>query len=90
MLDFRYKVVDPEKASSLLSRQSSTYLIDQATGTKCAVTRTSVGPLRAGAAKPIADRNYVILFANPGQVVKSGSKVTVIIGDFKVENLAVE
>ena len=39
---------------------------------------------------PHADRNYVILFGNLGGVVKAGKKVTVVIGELKVENLVVQ
>ena len=90
MLDFRYRVIDPEKAASLLSRQIKPHLIDQATGRKFEVTRTRLGPMRQTAVKPQADRNYIILFANQGKTVKRGNKVTVVIGDFVIENLVVE
>ncbi len=90
MLDFRYRVIDPEKASLLLKRQSEVYLIDQATGTKLEVPRTKLGPMRQTAVKPEANRDYFILFSNPGGSVKKGEKVTVVIGDFKAENLIVE
>jgi hypothetical protein len=90
MLDFRYRVIDPEKASSLLNRQSKAYLIDQATGTQLLVPRTRLGPMRQTAVRPLANRNYFILFSNPGGIVKAGNSVTVVIGDFKAESLIVE
>jgi hypothetical protein len=40
--------------------------------------------------KPVANRDYIILFGNPGNLVKQGSRVTVVIGDLKVEDLVVE
>jgi hypothetical protein len=51
-----------------------------------------VGPLRqtVRSGKPEANRNYFILFANPGKYVKPGNKVTVVIGDFKAEDIVVE
>ena len=90
MLDFRYRVIDPEKASSLLSRQSNSYLVDQMTGTKLIVPRTRLGPMRQTAVKPLANRQYFIFFTNRDGLVKPGSKVTVVIGDFKGENLIVQ
>jgi hypothetical protein len=48
-----------------------------------------VGALRQKTIKPEAGRIYFILFGNPN-VVKEGSKVTLVIGDVKVENLTVE
>ena len=90
MIDFRYRIIDSEKASMLADRQTKPYLIDQATGTKLPVPRTRLGPMRQTAVKPAADRDYIILFGNPNKLVKQGSRVTVVIGDFKVENLIVE
>ena len=90
MIDFRYHVLDSEKASILLSRQVQPYLIDQSTGTKLFVPRIKIGPMRQTAVKPPAGRNYVILFGNTNGSVKSGSKVTVVIGDLKIEDLVVE
>jgi hypothetical protein len=89
MLDFTYRITDSEKASSLVRKQVKPYLIDQATGTRLSVPMTKLGAMRQTAVLPEADRNYRILFGNPG-LVKAGSKVTVVIGDMKVENLVVE
>lgn len=89
MLDFRYRVLDAEKAEALFVRQTKPHLIDQASGKVLAVPRMAkVGPLRTSD-KPQEGRIYWMFFANPG-VVKAGSKVTVVIGDFKAENLTVE
>jgi len=90
MLDFRYRVIDPEKASLLLQRQTQSYLIDQATGGKLAVPRTKLGPMRQTSVKPLPNRNYFILFANPGRSVKLGDKVTLVLGDLKIVDLVVE
>ncbi len=90
MLVFRYQVINPEKALLLFERQNKPYLIDQATGTKLAVPRTKIGPLRQTSVKPIAGRDYSILFGNQRGLVKPGDKVNIIIGDFKVEDITVE
>ncbi|MFZ5998472.1 MAG: hypothetical protein ACOYW7_13460 [Nitrospirota bacterium] len=90
MLDFRYRVLDPEKAAPLFDRKVKPLLIDQATGAKFAVPEPpKVGALR-NTRKPVANKNYFVIFANPAQYVKKGNKVTVVIGDFRVENLVVE
>ena len=34
MLDFRYRVLDPEKAAALFDRKTKPYLIDQESGAK--------------------------------------------------------
>jgi len=93
MLDFRYKVMDPEKAVYLLDRRYKPYLVDQKSGARFIVPAPAkVGPLRQSldTGKPITGRTYFVMFANPGQYVKPGSMVTVVIGEFKAEDLKVE
>ena len=91
MVDFRYKVIDPVKAAKLGKADSKPSLIDEATGTTLLVPKTpKVGPLRQTAEQLDAGKIYWMLFANRGQVVKSGSIVTIAIGDFRVEHLEVE
>jgi hypothetical protein len=90
MLDFRYRVIDEKKAAPLFSHKIKPYLIDQATGAVMAVPDVpKVGSMRS-TRKPLKDKNYAILFANPQKYIKPGSKVTVVIGDFRAENLVVE
>jgi hypothetical protein len=89
LLDFRFHVMDPEKANPLIGRHAKPYIIDESSGLKLAVPdMPKVGSLRAKGNEP--DRDYFILFSNPNGVIKKGSKVTVVSGDFKVENLVVE
>ncbi|MBC8419195.1 MAG: hypothetical protein H8E10_11420 [Desulfobacterales bacterium] len=92
-VDFRYVIVDPEKAKTVLSRgkqNKDVFLLDQKTGKKFPVPVTKVGPLRATTLSPKKDRQYTILFSNVGKSIKKGGKVSVIIGEFKAENLTVE
>ena len=90
MLDFRYRITDTDKALPLFERKTKPYLIDQASGTKFVVPAPAkIGPLR-NSNKPLADRTYFMFFANPGRYIKQGDKVTVVIGDFKAEDLIVE
>lgn len=90
MLDFRYRVKDPEKAAPLFVRNTKPYLIEQSSGAKFAVpSPPKTGPLRTSD-NPQADRIYFIFFGNPGKYVKPGDKVTVVIGDFRAENIIVE
>ena len=89
MLDFRYKVVDAAKAAPLFVRQEAPYLIDQASGKSLTVPNMAkIGPLRSSN-QPLQGRTYWMFFGNPG-LVKAGAKVSVVIGDFKVENLTVQ
>jgi len=93
LLDFRYRIIDPERALPLVDRRNEAYLIDQESGTTLSVpSGAKVGPLRQTVryGKPKQDRIYFVLFANPGGIVKAGSKVTVVIGEFTAGNLVVQ
>jgi len=91
MIDFRYKVIDADKAAQLSNRKFKPYLIDEATGAKLLVPNTpKVGPLRQTSVKPVAGKVYFMFFSNPGRFVKPGSRVTIVIGDFRVEHLVIQ
>jgi hypothetical protein len=91
IVEFRYRVQDPIKAARIINRKVHPFLLDQATGARFDVPRApKVGTLRHMGSKLMAGRTYNILFANPGRYVKRGNKVTVTIGDLRLENLVVE
>jgi hypothetical protein len=91
MLDFRYRVVDPGKAMPVLDKHLKASLVDEKSGTELGVTAApKIGSMRQRTPKPEANRTYFILFANRGGVVKEGGKVSVVIGDFKAEHIAVQ
>ena len=91
MLDFRYRMLDPEKAAAIMDRKIKPQLIIESTGRKLQVpVSAKIGPIRQSPKFAKADRNYFMIFANPGRAVKAGDKVTVVIGDFKAEHLVVE
>lgn len=90
MLAFKYRVLDPEKAKLLNDRQTRAFLRDEATGNVLSVpAMENVGELRTGAA-PVADRTYFMIFGNPGRLVKSGSRVSVVAGALHVDGLIVD
>ena len=90
MVDFRYRVLDAKKADELFSKGDKPYLVDQKTGKVLAVPRTAkVGPLMSSYQHK-QGRIYWMFFGNSGGLVKAGSKVNVVIGEFKAENLVVE
>ena len=95
MIDFRYRVINPEKAAPLLSRKKiDRHMLVEKSGAVLQVPSTEkLGALRSAVSTPdMVKRNriYGALFANPGKHVKPGDKVTVVIGDFKAENIIVE
>ena len=90
MLEFRYKVVDAEKAKSLFERQNKPMLTHAETGAQLIVpTPAKTGALR-NSNPPKDDHTYWMFFANPGKLVESGEHVNIQIGDFLVENLVVQ
>jgi hypothetical protein len=91
MLDFRYRVLDPEKAMPLFREDIFPYLIDQDSGSKLPVTgSTKVGPLRPTSRDPRKGIDYFMFFGNPGQLVKAGTRVTVVVGEHQLEGLVVQ
>jgi hypothetical protein len=90
MIDYRYRVLDADKATDLFKRQIKPFLIHQETGKVFAVPETAkLGPLR-NSNTPQEGKIYWMFFGNVGNLVQSGDKVTVVIGDFRVEDLIVE
>ena len=90
MLDFRYRVVDPVKASVVLDRGTPAYLVHHATGTKMGIPETKMGRMRQNTLKPEKGRTYFMLFNAAGREVSPGDKVTVVIGEHRFENLTVQ
>ena len=92
MLDFRFKVLDVEKARALFDRKIKPYLFDPSTGTTLGMPDdTKLGALRAGLRNPpVAGKLYYVLFANGYGSVRRGRGVDVVMGDCKVEHLVVQ
>jgi len=90
MIDFRYRVLDSDKAADLFVRQTKPALVHQETGKVLAVPETAkIGPLR-NSNQPQNGKIYWMFFGNAGGLVHHGDEVTVSIGDFTAENLIVE
>lgn len=90
MLDLRFQVVDPEKAKAVLDKNKKAYLLDGKTGKTLPVPVTKAGALRQTTLKPEAGRVYFMLFTNPGGMVKEGSRVNLVIGDFRKDDIIVD
>ncbi len=89
MLEFRYRIVDANKAQPLFTRGSKARLTDDASGLQTTVPNPpTTGALRStNDAK--AGRTYFMFFANPARFIKTGNTVTVTIGDFSVSGIPV-
>ena len=89
MLRFDYRVLDEKKAKPLFDKAAKPYLVDDASGARLSVpTMENIGDLRQS---PVSATNrvYFMIFGNPGKLVKPGSNVSVVIGDFHVDGLTV-
>lgn len=92
MLDFRFHVTDADKALPLFDQRIKPYVIADRSDIKLPVPMAA----KVGAFRPTnrgknitAGRNYYIVFGNPDRHVKPGETVTVVIGDFRIDNLLV-
>ncbi|MEO8679033.1 MAG: hypothetical protein ABI665_08305 [Vicinamibacterales bacterium] len=89
MLEFRYRIVDANKAQPLFARGSKPRLKDDASGLLTTVPNPpTTGALRStNDAKP--GRTYFMFFANPARFIKVGNTVTVTIGEFSISGIPV-
>ena len=91
MLDMRYRLIDPEKAGRVMHQQAQVYLIDQASGMKLPVpTMAKVGRLMQRPEKTAEDKVFWVFFSNPGALVKTGAKVTLVIDGIRIEDIVVQ
>jgi hypothetical protein len=91
MLDFRFKVLDKEKAMPFFLKELQPHLIDKRTGAVLEVpVPAKGGPMRPTSRDPREGITYFMLFANPGSFIKAGNQVAIVIGDIRVDNLVVE
>ena len=89
MIDLRYRVLDAGKAGELFVRKNKPLLIDQESGKVLTVPNMGkIGPLRTSN-KPKEGKIYWMFFNNISGLIHSGSKVTVVIGAFRAEDLVV-
>ena len=89
-LEFRYRVLDGDKAKILNDKRATPYMVDWQTGNRLLVpTMEKIGTLRQ-VANPEVGREYWMVFSNPGKLVKPGQRVDVVVGSFRVEGLTVE
>ena len=91
MLDVRYYVYDKEKAKPLFDRKLRPFAIEEATGIKYGVPASpKVGFLRQAPQHVKENKQYFLMIANPGKRIKRGDRLTLVIGDFRIEHLTVE
>lgn len=91
MLDFRYRVLDADKARALFERKARPLLVD-GDGLQLGVPAVpKLGQLRATSPRNVkAGRTYSMLFANPGRYVERGARLALVIGDARIDGLVVD
>ena len=91
MVDLRYRILDADKAAFFLNRKIAPYLLDSAGARLGVASSPKIGQLRSTQHGAIhLDRDYSMLFGNPGRYLQQGSKITLVIGEHKIENISVE
>jgi hypothetical protein len=67
-------------------------MLDEASGAQLGVPDTAkLGQLRTtGRNKVVAKQDYFILFANPGRYVQAGNRMTLVMGDLRIEHITVQ
>ncbi len=92
MMDFRFRVLDANKALPLFDYRIKPYIVVPRSGARLPVPMAA----KVGAFRPTnrgknikADKNYYMVFGNPDHHVKQGEKVNLVIGDFKADNITV-
>ena len=90
LVRFNYRVIDATKAGPLNEKASSPQLIDEKAHVSLQVpTMEKVGPLRQ-AMPPEAGKTYWMVFSNKGKHVKAGDRVSVAIGQVRIDGLIVQ
>ncbi|MES9829519.1 MAG: hypothetical protein ABW201_14740 [Candidatus Thiodiazotropha sp.] len=92
MIDFRFRVLNVEKSKNFFDQRVKPHLVVERSNAKLPIPMAAkVGAFRTTNRgqniKP--DKTYYMVFGNPDAHVKSGEKVTMVIGDFKAEHLIV-
>jgi hypothetical protein len=86
LVDLRFKVVDPDRANALHDAGTPPAVVDEQSG--LVVHSLLMNHAHSGAFK--AGVTYYLVFENPGNWVRRGSRVTVLLGNAQVEHVTVK
>lgn len=93
ILDLRYRVFDAKKAAPLLDAKKKVFLLDEAHNAKLGVPQSPViGGMRQTSRNYVVytDRDYFILFVNPGRAVRAGQALQLGLDDIKIGEVTVQ
>jgi hypothetical protein len=86
LIDLRYRVVDADKAATIHSTVNPPLLLDQQSG--AIVDQLLMGHMHSG--RPKVGLTYFLLFTNPGDIVRRGSRVSVQLGGARIQGVPVQ
>lgn len=87
IVDFRYQVVDPEKATPLIHEEEFLpILVNEETGATIGMTT----PPHHHATELELGGTYFFLMANANNAIKPGDTVTVVVADTRIENFVTQ
>lgn len=93
VIDLRYRVLDADKAAPLLDSKKKVYLLDAAHDAKLGIPESPViGAMRQTSRNHViyTDRDYFILFVNPGRAVRPGDLLKLAVDDTTIAELTVQ
>ena len=86
LIDVRYRVIDSDKAVSVHAPANPPLVLDQRSG--AIVNQLLMGHLHHG--RPREGVTYYLIFNNPGDVIRRGSRVSIQLGGARVEGIPVQ
>jgi hypothetical protein len=90
LIRFSYRVVDTNKAQVLIDKAAAPLMLSPRANVALQVpVMDKVGPLRQ-ATELESGKTYWMVFSNKGNPVKTGDRVSVVIGKFRVDGLIVQ
>jgi hypothetical protein len=93
VIDLRYRVFDKDKAGPLLDSKKKVYLVDEGHHAKLGIPESPViGAMRQTSRNHVVytDRDYFILFVNPGRAVRPGDVLKLAVDDSTIADLKVQ
>jgi hypothetical protein len=86
LVDLRYQVLDPDAAASVHDKTTPPDLVDERTGVvvnELLMCHSHKGRLKAA-------QTYYLIFTNPGNLVRRGTRVTVQLGAARLAHVPVQ
>ena len=85
LVDLRFRVVDPDLAAHLHDARTPPAVVDERSGLvvrDLLMNHAHTDPFKAGV-------TYYLVFTNPGNWIRTGGRVAVLLGDAQVEHVVV-